>query len=138
MGPARITLNVTQGSLKGREFIFEEPSWCVIGRGEDCTIRLPSDAEHAGVSRHHCLLEITPPEIRLRDLGSLNGTYLNGNKVGQRTAYLPPEEAERESARTLVLKDGDEVRIGHTIFRIAVVGSANVEEVSFPMQAQGH
>jgi len=137
MDHARVTLRVTQGSLMGSQFIFEGPSWCVIGRGEDCTIRLPSDQEHAGVSRHHCLLEITPPEVRLRDLGSLNGTLLNGHKVGQRPASVSPEEAERESARTLELRDGDEVRVGYTVFRVAVTGSVSVEEVSFPMRARG-
>lgn len=136
MNPARITLSVTQGSLKGREYVFEEAAWCVIGRGEDCTIRLPSDQEHAGVSRHHCLLEIAPPSIRVRDLGSLNGTHVNGQKIGQRPAYLPPEEADLESFRTRELKDGDEVRIGYTILRVAIVGVSEEQEVYFPIQGR--
>jgi serine/threonine-protein kinase len=47
-----------------------------VGRASDCLIRLPSDLEYCIVSRHHCLLDIAPPEVRVRDLGSLNGTFV--------------------------------------------------------------
>jgi pSer/pThr/pTyr-binding forkhead associated (FHA) protein len=36
------------------------------------------------ISRYHCLLDINSPDIRVRDLGSLNGTIVNGKKIGQR------------------------------------------------------
>ena len=54
--------------------------------------------------------------------------------IGQRPASLPPEETDPNSTRTQELKDGDELRVGHTIFHIAIVGSAELQEVYFPMQ----
>jgi serine/threonine-protein kinase len=78
-----VTLLFTRGPLTGRTFVFTEPTTCSIGRSRDCTICLPQVAEHLDVSRHHCVLEIVPPTLRVRDLGSLNGTFVNGKKIGQ-------------------------------------------------------
>ncbi|MGH7226813.1 MAG: FHA domain-containing protein, partial [Gemmataceae bacterium] len=86
-----VTLIVTRGPLAGRKFVFDEAATCLIGRSRDCTIALPLEAEHLDISRHHCLVEIAPPSVRVRDLGSLNGTYVNGKKIGQRRASLAPE-----------------------------------------------
>jgi len=36
------------------------------------------------------LLDINPPDIRVRDFGSKNGTFVNGEKIGQREAYQTP------------------------------------------------
>ena len=79
-----ITLIVTRGPLAGQKYTFNQPTACTVGRARDCTISLPLEAEHLDVSRHHCLLDISPPDVRIRDLGSLNGTYVNGRKIGQR------------------------------------------------------
>ena len=45
------------------------------------------------VSRHHFLLEVCPPQACVRDLGSRNGTYVNGRKVGGRQEASPQESA---------------------------------------------
>ena len=79
-----IVLTVTEGSLAKTRYVFEEPAHCVVGRAPDCDIQVPADFVHADVSRHHCLLAIDPPAVRVRDLGSLNGTYVNGESIGQR------------------------------------------------------
>jgi pSer/pThr/pTyr-binding forkhead associated (FHA) protein len=49
----------------------------LIGRGADCELRLGVP----DVSRHHCLIRVTDDEALLVDLGSSNGTYLNGERV---------------------------------------------------------
>jgi pSer/pThr/pTyr-binding forkhead associated (FHA) protein len=67
--PAKITLRVTQGELKGKEFIFDERTTCIIGRSSECYPQLPNDEAHRTISRHHCLLDINPPDIRVRDFG---------------------------------------------------------------------
>jgi pSer/pThr/pTyr-binding forkhead associated (FHA) protein len=118
----RVELSVTKGSLKGRGFVFERPACVVVGRGEDCALRLPADREHAAVSRHHCLLEIAPPEIRVTDLGSLNGTFVNGERIGQRTASRPWPEPDGLPCWSVSLRDGDEVRVGYTVLRVTVTG----------------
>jgi pSer/pThr/pTyr-binding forkhead associated (FHA) protein len=54
----------------------------LIGRGTDCDLRLQVSA----ISRHHCLLRVRPSEITLADLGSANGTFVNGQRVRSQTA----------------------------------------------------
>src|ERR1700683_5442552 len=115
--PAKITLRITQGSLSGIEFAFDESNSCVIGRATDCSPRVPDDSAHRTVSRHHCLLDINPPDIRVRDFGSLNGTYVNGKKIGQREKGTSPEEASDVSFPEHDLKHGDEIQVGDTVFR---------------------
>src|SRR5437773_1485796 len=116
-----IILTAPQGDLERNEYQFEEHARCVIGRAPDCDIRVPQDYRHADISRHHCLLEIDYPTIRVRDLGSRNGTYVNGAKIGQRPKQPPEEPAERRAALVQELKDGDEIRLGHTVLRVGVV-----------------
>jgi CBS domain-containing protein/pSer/pThr/pTyr-binding forkhead associated (FHA) protein len=116
----RVTLAVAEGDLPEREYVFAEPAHCVVGRADDCTIQLPKSSIHAGVSRHHCLLDIDPPVVRVRDLDSLNGTYVNGEKIGQRPRDQESPDPERAAAGERDLKEGDELRVGHTVFRVAV------------------
>jgi membrane-bound lytic murein transglycosylase D len=54
-----------------------------LGRGDDCTIRITDD----GVSRAHAEIFRLGPQWCVRDLGSSNGTYVDGNRVDQ--APLP-------------------------------------------------
>lgn len=49
----------------------------MIGRGPECHLRLQSEL----VSRQHCLLSIRPGAVMLRDLGSTNGTLINGHPL---------------------------------------------------------
>jgi pSer/pThr/pTyr-binding forkhead associated (FHA) protein len=126
MTPVRITLTAPQDGLPDREVVFAEPAECLIGRGPDCAIRVPNDPANGNVSRRHCALEVDPPHVRVRDLGSRNGTFVNGRKIGQR----PPGPAA-ESSGTWVsgacpLQDGDVLGVAGTTFRvrIAVGGEA--------------
>nr|WP_266889633.1 FHA domain-containing protein [Trichormus azollae] len=54
-----------------------------MGRNSDCNLQLAKEIDMR-ISRYHCLLDINSPDIRVRDLGSLNGTIVNGKKIGQR------------------------------------------------------
>ncbi len=116
---AQVILTATHGDLQGREFAFDGPARCVIGRCVDCQVRLPGD--DWTVSRHHCRLEVDPPYVRVQDLGSLNGTYVNDEKVGQRDRSLTPEDAARTPQPVRELHDGDELRVGTTCFHVAVL-----------------
>src|SRR5688572_13472208 len=114
--PARVILRVVQGGLTGREYPFEERATCIVGKAADCTpIRVPNDEAHQLISRHHCLLDINPPDIRVRDLGSRNGTYVNGKLIGRRTTVNP--EAEMAFPET-DLHDGDEIGLAATVYRV--------------------
>lgn len=73
-------LSVIAGSLAGRNHEVAEHTTCLVGRAPDCDLRTaPDDTQ---VSRHHCVFEINPSKVRVRDLGSRNGTLVNGREVG--------------------------------------------------------
>jgi|SRR5262245_24964499 len=128
MTPATIKLHVIEGGLRGQEFLFDAPTQCTIGRATDCDIRLPVQEGQMEVSRRHCLLEIDPPAARVRDLGSLNGTYVNGAKIGQRRPAQPPEGADPGPAADRELRDGDEILVGHNLLRVEMTGIAEPGE----------
>ena len=124
MNAATIKLHVTHGALEGKEYFFEGMAHCTIGRSHDCDIRLPVDQGQLEVSRHHCLLIIEPPSMRIRDLGSLNGTYVNGKKIGQRLPSQAPENSDPGPAADQELHDGDEIQVGHNVLRVETTAVA--------------
>lgn len=56
----------------------------LIGRTEDCDVRL----DHKSISKLHCVLAVTDGLVLVRDLGSTNGTRVNGQRV-RRGILLP-------------------------------------------------
>ncbi len=102
----RVTLHVVAGPQTGRDYSFDQHDTFMIGRSEEAQFCLPHDRYF---SRHHCILEIAPPQAFLRDLRSTNGTYVNGMRV--ETAYL---------------KSGDRIQGGETILEVEV--STGLEE----------
>jgi serine/threonine-protein kinase len=76
----QVDLRVLAGPYKGRVFCFTQPDTFLIGRSNDAHLCLPNDRFF---SRNHCLLEISPPRCFLRDLGSTNGTFVNGQRVSE-------------------------------------------------------
>jgi len=118
--PAKVILTITQGKLAGETFVFDERTSCIIGRSKDCMPRVPNDKEHQRISRHHCLLDINPPDVRVRDFGSRNGTWVNGHKIGQREKGVSAEEAASGDFPEYDLKDGDEIRLADTVFRVSI------------------
>ena len=104
----KVILEVTKGALLGQKFEYEEMQRVYIGRQEDCGIVMPENT----VSRYHCVLEIIPPEVKLQDFGSLNGTFLNGEKIGQRERTQTMEEGQQLHHEEYILKDGDVLRLG--------------------------
>ena len=98
----RVTLHVVAGPQTGRDFTFDQHDTFMIGRSEDAQFCLPQDRFF---SRHHCILEIAPPQCFLRDLGSTNGTFVNGIRV--ETAHL---------------KHGDRIQGGETVLEVEVAG----------------
>jgi FHA domain len=75
-----------------------------IGRHDDCLIRIKSSQ----VSRRHCEVFEASDKLTIRDLGSSNGTFVNGKKV----------------AGQQVLKPGDELTVGAVTLRVAKIGQA--------------
>lgn len=105
---SKVILTVTRGEAKGKTYTYDGQERVLIGRQEDCAIVVPEKT----VSRYHCLLEILPPRVRLQDFGSLNGTFLNGEKIGQRDREQSWEEARDQHHEAFDLKDGDVLGLG--------------------------
>jgi serine/threonine-protein kinase len=99
-GPGKLVLEVIDGPHGGTRFEFDRHEAFVVGRSRSVHLSLPEDRS---LSRHHFLLEFNPPHAYLRDLGSRNGTSVNGE---------PVKEA--------FLKDGDIIRGGRTRLRFSV------------------
>ena len=108
----RVTLRVLAGPYNGQEFTFEQHDTFLIGRSENAHLYLPEDRFF---SRHHCLLEIAPPRCFLRDLGSTNGTFVNGQRVQE-----------------VFLKSGDRVQGGQTVLEVDVQAEQKQSEADAP------
>jgi pSer/pThr/pTyr-binding forkhead associated (FHA) protein len=116
----RITLTIVHGPGEGTEFVLDRPGRQTIGRANDCTIQLPTNFLFAQVSRHHCELDIDPPAVHVRDLGSLNGTFVNGEMIGKQNEDEVRSEVSNPASAVRELKGGDELQVGTVTFRIGV------------------
>jgi serine/threonine-protein kinase len=114
--PARVTLTTSSG----QQFDFEERTTALVGKEDDCLIRFPKDGQHQTISRHHCLFDINPPDLRIRDLRSRNGTYVNGKLIGKRARGLATEVVRETEFADFRLADGDEIRIGPVTVRVSI------------------
>ena len=111
-GAVRRPCGAEESRMSGPVFVEQEPNQgtevpvepgATIGR-EGCDITL-SDPD---VSRRHAAIQIVRDEVSIEDLGSTNGTFVNGQRI---------EERRR-------LSDGDEIQIGSTVWRLRAPASA--------------
>jgi two-component system, NtrC family, sensor kinase len=92
------TLRVIQGPDKGRVIDIDGES-SIIGRDPACEIPL----RDPGVSRNHARLDLKNGKSVLKDLGSSNGTLVNGVRVREAT-----------------LQTGDQIRVGNTVLAVGL------------------
>lgn len=91
-------LDVSAGPALGQGFRIERPR-VIIGRGQ-VDVSIPDRK----ISRRHASLEVYGAAcVLLKDLGSTNGTWVNGERV-----------------HTAELQDGDEIRIGETVLSVTI------------------
>jgi pSer/pThr/pTyr-binding forkhead associated (FHA) protein len=102
-------LKTVAGGLLSAQVIPVPQGKLVIGREEDCQVRLESEF----VSRYHCVLLLDDFTLRIRDLGSKNGTFVNGHRIGA----------------AQILLHGDMVSIGETTFQVELI-QATIETES--------
>lgn len=108
--PAKLV--ITRGGTLGKEFPLERAGETHVGRwdpdgGAFPEIDLTQDDPEAKISRKHARIFVQNGTYMLEDVGSLNGTYVN------RGARLLPGSPE-------AIKDGDEVVMGKTFFKMMV------------------
>ncbi len=105
--PVRLT--VTAGPHQGKTFEFDRHDMFIVGRSKKAHFQL-ADLDMY-FSRIHFLIEVNPPHCRLLDMGSRNGTLVNGQRV---------QEAD--------LRHGDEIRAGHTLIRVELLDAPHPHE----------
>jgi len=96
----RVHLAVISGPQAGERFSFDKHDTFIFGRSSTADCPVPNDGY---LSRNHFLVEINPPVCMVRDLGSRNGTKVNGQRVG-----------------CVQLKNGDVVSAGASQFRLEI------------------
>jgi len=115
--PGSVVLSILEGPLTGQTFDFDCCDIFLFGRAANCHLCLPDDPF---VSSYHCIMVIEPPDVRIRDLGSLNGTYVNGKKQGGRRPEQSSIQGRRLVFPEVLLKDGDMVQVGRTRFVVSI------------------
>lgn len=118
----KVMLRMTKGPIEGRTWAFTEHDTFIFGRAPDCHARL--DDSDTTASRHHFLLEVNPPEARIRDLGSRNGTRINGEKSGGRARHETAEEGRARRFPEVDLADGDVIEVGDSALAVSIEGRA--------------
>lgn len=93
----RYILKFISGKYQGGEFALEMNQELIIGRSSELEMVLIEDM----VSRHHAKITTTDEEIFIEDLGSTNGTFVNGEKITK-----------------CKLKEGDRILIGTSIIKL--------------------
>src|SRR3954464_7989616 len=94
------TLRFISGKYQGGEFPLRPNREIVIGRSSDLDMVLVEDM----VSRKHAKSVTDEKGVSIEDLGSTNGTFVNGEKI-----------------RKVDLKDGDRILIGTSIIKLVAV-----------------
>ena len=94
-------LVVIYGAELGKKYNLNSTS-LVIGRSSKCDIQIDQES----ISRNHSKIVNTGKSILVRDLGSTNGTYVNDEPIDE-----------------YVLRDGDLIKIGRTIFKFLTGGN---------------
>ncbi len=95
-----VVLRFLEGENEGVEIRVNAPREMTIGRSEECDIFLAEKK----ISRKHCILSVTSDYVRLSDLQSTNGTYVNSKKISE-----------------MLLQPNDKFRLGNSLIEIEMV-----------------
>ncbi len=95
----QVRLRVIGGKNNGREIKIAVPEF-IIGRGDEAHLKPSSDL----VSRRHCAIRLNNSQVEIEDLGSRNGTFVNGQQIAG--VYAP--------------KSGDLLRVGQLQFEVVI------------------
>jgi pSer/pThr/pTyr-binding forkhead associated (FHA) protein len=103
------TLRFISGKYQGGEFPLRPNREIVVGRSSDLDMVLVEDM----VSRKHAKIVTDEKGVSIQDMGSTNGTFVNGEKI-----------------RKVDLKDGDRILIGTSIIKLVAVTGETIEALS--------
>jgi pSer/pThr/pTyr-binding forkhead associated (FHA) protein len=103
---ARLALRFISGKYQGGEFPLDEFQEIAIGRSSDLDMVLVEEM----VSRRHARITMEQGVVSIEDLGSTNGTFVNGEKIQRAT-----------------LQEGDRVLIGTSILKLVTVAGQRTQ-----------
>ena len=101
------------GKLQGSRWLLNQEQF-LIGRGEDCDLVI----QDRQVSRHHARIRNTKDGYLLEDLGSKNGTHVNGSLLNE----------------PVILQDGDEIKVALAV-ELTFIGTEATLPLSFTESA---
>ncbi|MHB1843580.1 MAG: DUF4388 domain-containing protein [Deltaproteobacteria bacterium] len=101
-------LKFISGKYQGGEFPLRDDKEVVIGRSSELDMVLVEDM----VSRKHAKISIASGKVTIQDLGSTNGTFVNGEKIKQSR-----------------LKEGDRILIGTSILKLVASDPSEVRQL---------
>jgi hypothetical protein len=109
-----ILLRVTRGPYSGREFRFTAHDTFFVGRSPQAHFRLGGRDRY--FSRIHFMIEANPPQASVVDMGSQNGTFLNGERI-----TVP-----------ILLAEGDSIEAGDTVLTVGLPGALALTAAAVP------
>jgi pSer/pThr/pTyr-binding forkhead associated (FHA) protein len=106
----RFALRFISGKYQGGEFPLRMNREIIIGRSSDLDMVLVEDM----VSRRHAKISSTDTEVYIQDIGSTNGTFVNGEKI----------------AGKALLHEGDRILVGTSIIKVVGAAEGSVAQQS--------
>jgi pSer/pThr/pTyr-binding forkhead associated (FHA) protein len=79
-----VQLLVNKGATRGKRIQLRHET-TIVGRRRDCNLCIPSSE----VSRRHCLLQFQDGYLTIEDLNSINGTFLNEERIADKNVVYP-------------------------------------------------
>ncbi len=98
----RLRIRFGEGPHSGHVLEFQAPRTVVFGRSSQADVQIYDER----ISRRHCAVRVEKDSVRVKDMGSGNGTYINGSEV-----------------RETVLVSGDVLKIGRTEIEVTLLAS---------------
>lgn len=111
---SRLALRFISGKYQGGEFPIGEGQEIIIGRSSELDMVLVEEM----VSRRHARIHLQDGIINIEDLGSTNGTFVNGEKIQKGT-----------------LREGDRILIGTSILKVVTTADTSTRRESLEAQA---
>jgi pSer/pThr/pTyr-binding forkhead associated (FHA) protein len=91
-----VRINTVQG-VQAQSWVLKLPA--IVGRGEEASVCI----DDGSISRSHCQLYLGPDEcLVVRDHGSTNGTYVNGDRITQTHSLVPGDALQLGSVTLMV------------------------------------
>lgn len=102
MDAPTFVLRGVSGATFGKRFPIQGNM--LVGRSSDCDICIPSEE----ISRHHVRLGLVPDGVMVEELGSANGTFINGRRMVGAALLKPGDELRIDVVRFLLIVPGKE------------------------------